>query len=60
MLYKIRQHRCPLCGSRNIHRSKRRGIAENLACRLTSVRPFRCNECDRRMFATEVLERKLA
>jgi predicted RNA-binding Zn-ribbon protein involved in translation (DUF1610 family) len=60
MVYKIRQHRCPLCGSLNIHRSKRRGIAEQLACRVTRVRPFRCNDCDQRMYATEFVERKTA
>jgi hypothetical protein len=54
MVYKIRAHRCPLCGSTNIHRSKRKGIAENVACRVTPIRPFRCNNCDRRMYALEL------
>ena len=42
MLYIIHSHKCPNCGSTNIHRSKRVAIAEQLACRITPVRPFRC------------------
>jgi len=60
MVHTIREHRCPLCGSKNIHRSKRRGIAEQLACRVTPVRPFRCNNCDQRIYAMELAERKTA
>jgi hypothetical protein len=54
LLYIIRLHKCPICGSDNIHRSKRRGVAEQLSCRVTPVRPFRCNDCDNRMYALEV------
>jgi len=53
LVYQIRSHKCPLCGSRDIHRSRRRGIAEQIACRLTPVRPFRCNDCDSRIYAYE-------
>jgi predicted RNA-binding Zn-ribbon protein involved in translation (DUF1610 family) len=53
LLYQIRSHKCPICGSRDIHRSKRRGIAEQLACRITPVRPFRCNSCNARIYAYE-------
>ena len=53
LVYQIRSHKCPLCGSRDIHRSRRRGIAEQIACRLTPVRPFRCNACDSRIYAYE-------
>lgn len=60
MVYTIREHRCPLCGSKNIHRSKRRGFAEQLACRVTPFKPFRCNACDRRMYAMEWAQHKTA
>lgn len=53
LLYQIRSHKCPICGSTDIHRSRRRGIAEQIACRLTPVRPFRCNACDARIYAYE-------
>jgi predicted RNA-binding Zn-ribbon protein involved in translation (DUF1610 family) len=42
---------CPICGSDDIYRSKRRGIAEQIACWLTLVRPFRCNACYTRIYA---------
>lgn len=60
MVYKIREHRCPLCGSRNIYRSKRRGFAERLACSVTPIKPFRCNDCTRRMYALEIMEARTA
>jgi predicted RNA-binding Zn-ribbon protein involved in translation (DUF1610 family) len=47
----IRADKCPLCGSTNIYRSKRKGIAEQVACWITSVRPFRCNGCYSRIYA---------
>lgn len=53
MLYVMRSHKCPICGSTNIHRSKRRGIAERVACRVTPVRPFRCNNCEARIYALQ-------
>ena len=53
LVYQIRSHKCPICGSRDIHRSRRRGIAEQIVCRLTPVRPFRCNACDSRIYAYE-------
>jgi predicted RNA-binding Zn-ribbon protein involved in translation (DUF1610 family) len=60
MVYTIREHRCPLCGSKNIHRSKRRGFAEQLACRVTPIKPFRCNDCSRRVYAMEWAQSKTA
>jgi DNA-directed RNA polymerase subunit RPC12/RpoP len=53
MVYRMKEHRCPLCGSGNIYRSKRRGIAERVIGRFTPIRPFRCNDCSRRIFALE-------
>jgi len=58
LIYLIRSHKCPICGSRDIHRSRRRGIAEQLACRLTPIRPFRCNACDARIYAYEQQDAK--
>jgi hypothetical protein len=46
MLYIIHSQKCPICDSTNIRCSKRLGIAEQLACRITPVRPFRCNSCE--------------
>lgn len=60
MVYRIREHRCPLCGSRNIHRSKRRGFAERLAGMVTPIRPFRCNDCYQRVYALEMAEARTA
>ena len=60
LLYFIRSHRCPFCGSSNIHRSKRKGIAERLACTVTPVKPFRCNDCYGRMYAVKMEERQTA
>ena len=53
MLYVIRSQKCPICGSTNIHRSKRKGLAERIACRVTPIRPFRCNNCDARIYALQ-------
>lgn len=51
IVYNIRSDKCPICGSDNIYRSKRRGIAEQIACWITSVRPFRCKGCYSRVYA---------
>jgi hypothetical protein len=40
---------CPLCKSRRIHQSRRRGVIERIVAML-SVRPFRCGRCDSRFF----------
>jgi len=60
MLYIIRSNKCPICGSANIHRSKRKGMAEQFACRVTPVRPFRCNSCESRIYAYQSNTTKLA
>lgn len=41
---------CPLCHSKRIHRSKRKGIVEQGILALVFVRPFRCERCDFRFF----------
>jgi len=60
LLYMIRSHKCPICGSADIYRSKRKGFAEKLACRITPVRPFRCKSCNSRVYAFETDTRKSA
>jgi hypothetical protein len=60
LIYSIRSHKCPLCGSPNIHRSKRKGIAERVACTVTPIKPFRCNDCYGRMYAVKMEERQMA
>jgi len=41
---------CPLCHSKRIHRSKRKGILEQGILAVLFVRPFRCERCDYRFF----------
>ena len=39
---------CPLCHSKRIHRSKRKGIMEQVILAMIFVKPFRCERCDYR------------
>lgn len=41
---------CPLCHSKRIHRSQRKGIIEHVILAMIFVRPFRCERCDFRFF----------
>ncbi len=41
---------CPLCHSKRIHRSRRKGIIEKGILPLIFVKPFRCERCDLRFF----------
>ena len=41
---------CPLCQSKNISKSKRRGLLESVVFTLIRVRPYRCQDCDLRFF----------
>jgi len=41
---------CPLCRSKRVHRSKRRGIIERTLLTMVFVKPFRCQACDFRFF----------
>ena len=47
---------CPHCNSKAIHRSKRRGIFELSVLSLMPIRPFRCEECDRRFYLFTVAD----
>jgi hypothetical protein len=53
MRYIMRSRPCPVCGSTNILRSKREGLSEQVACRISPVRPFCCNSCDARVYAVQ-------
>jgi predicted Zn-ribbon and HTH transcriptional regulator len=41
---------CPLCHSKRIHRSKRKGLMERVILAIIFIRPFRCERCDYRFF----------
>jgi DNA-directed RNA polymerase subunit RPC12/RpoP len=51
--------RCPDCHSRAIHRSKRRGMFELSLLGLVPMRPYRCEECDRRFYAFASLTKSI-
>ena len=42
--------RCPMCGSMDVLRSKRRTLVEFLILPLLLLRPFRCQKCSARHF----------
>jgi rubredoxin len=41
-----RKRVCPRCGSKEVHRERRRGLYVRLVCLVWGVRPFRCSSCD--------------
>ena len=41
---------CPLCQSKKVHLSRRRGLLERLFLATLFVRPIRCEKCDFRFF----------
>jgi hypothetical protein len=41
---------CPLCQSKKIHLSRRRGILEKMILAAIFLRPIRCERCDLRFF----------
>jgi transposase-like protein len=41
---------CPSCASTATHRSKRRGLAEQILHAALFISPYRCNACDKRYF----------
>ena len=42
---------CPLCGSKEFHRSRRRGIWERFFLRVFNFHAYRCERCDARFFS---------
>ena len=47
----IGTRQCPLCGSRDVLRSHRRGLVEWTIVLLLLMRPFRCRQCSARHLA---------
>src|ERR1700690_4333466 len=41
---------CPICRSKDVRRSKRRGMLESTILNLIPLRPFRCMDCDYRFY----------
>jgi hypothetical protein len=48
---------CPMCRSRLIRRSKRRGLVEGAILPMVFVRPYRCRECGWRFFRCSIIRR---
>ena len=42
--------KCPGCGSQRLYPSRRRGVFERLRTMLTEKQPYRCNDCNRRLW----------
>jgi DNA-directed RNA polymerase subunit RPC12/RpoP len=41
---------CPMCQSKRIHPSKRKGILEQVILAMIFIKPYRCEKCDNRFF----------
>jgi hypothetical protein len=41
---------CPICKSKDVRRSMRRGKLESLVLPFLLLRPFRCESCDHRYY----------
>jgi transposase-like protein len=41
---------CPQCRSKDIRRSRRKGFLESSILSLILLRPFRCQDCNRRFY----------
>ena len=41
---------CPICDSKRIHQSRRKGVVEKIILALLFIRPFRCEKCDMRFY----------
>jgi hypothetical protein len=48
---------CPMCWSRLIRRSKRRGLLEVTLMQILFVRPYRCVECEWRFFRWSIFHK---
>jgi ribosomal protein L37AE/L43A len=47
------KHKCPVCRSGAVNRSHLRGLFDKLLFLFFRVRPYRCQECDRRYYARQ-------
>jgi hypothetical protein len=41
---------CPSCNSSRLRRTHRIGVLEKTLSKISSLRPYRCKECDERFF----------
>jgi hypothetical protein len=41
---------CPLCQSKKIHLSRRKGVLEKIFLATIFIRPIRCEKCDLRFY----------
>jgi hypothetical protein len=41
---------CPFCGATKFGRSRRKGLFERTILAVTSIRPYRCDRCERRFY----------
>src|ERR1700689_1868255 len=41
---------CPFCGAAKFGRSRRKGLFEQTILLLTTIRPYRCDRCERRFY----------
>jgi hypothetical protein len=51
---------CPVCKSKNVARSMRRGALESLVLPLLLLRPFRCQSCDNRYYGLFLSRRRVS
>lgn len=60
VLLHLLKRSCPYCRSRDIRRSRRRGLMEKYVLPLILLRPYRCMQCDLRhpglFFASRIKE----
>jgi ribosomal protein L37AE/L43A len=52
------QHRCPMCGSRDVRRSQMRGLWERALLKTVGVKAYRCECCDARYYGHGETETK--
>jgi predicted Zn-ribbon and HTH transcriptional regulator len=45
---------CPNCASAEIHRSRRKGLLEQILHTIFLISPYRCKACDERYFRLRV------
>jgi hypothetical protein len=48
---------CPSCHSVRIRRAHKRGLLERVLEAVTGIRPYRCEECDRRFLSQKAKQR---
>jgi len=48
--WNFQEKSCPCCGSEEVTRSRRQGFFERSVLGVTSIRPYRCIDCDTRYY----------